>query len=238
MRIALVLKSGGDFTAAHVEDLRAQLARFTAREVIVLSDVAEVATHTLDYNWPGWWSKMELFRPDLGGDLFYLDLDTVITGPLDWLGGLVRPTMLRDFFHPANMASGVMYWPERARERLWNAFVRDAHGVMRLNRRGGDQRFIGSVMRGRVDYFQDREPGQVCSYKVDCRFRGVPDGASLVCFHGQPRPWGRAALADHAFQVSLKRRLQPPSLSSESAAPQSPGRAVAPIRPASFSVVD
>ncbi|EFO2868674.1 hypothetical protein IH240_004512, partial [Escherichia coli] len=45
-----------------------------------------VETAPLFYNWPGWWAKMELFNPDhpvIGKeDLFYLDIDTVITGDL------------------------------------------------------------------------------------------------------------------------------------------------------------
>nr|WP_145924153.1 hypothetical protein [Halomonas elongata] len=35
----------------------------------------------LAHGWPGWWSKLELFRPH-GGDLLYLDLDTVVRGDL------------------------------------------------------------------------------------------------------------------------------------------------------------
>ena len=34
-------------------------------------------------NWPGWWSKIELFRPDLpSGIILYLDLDTTIINDL------------------------------------------------------------------------------------------------------------------------------------------------------------
>ena len=45
-------------------------------------------------NWPGWWSKVELFRPDIPcGRTLYLDLDTYIVGSLkpilDFEGDLV-----------------------------------------------------------------------------------------------------------------------------------------------------
>lgn len=38
----------------------------------------------LDYEWPGWWSKMELHRPDLPeGRTLYIDLDTTIVKNID-----------------------------------------------------------------------------------------------------------------------------------------------------------
>jgi len=46
------------------------------------------------YNWPGWWSKMELFRPDLPcGRTLYMDLDSRVVSSLqpilDYEGDLV-----------------------------------------------------------------------------------------------------------------------------------------------------
>jgi len=43
-----------------------------------------VETIPLKHEYPGWWSKVELFRPDLPveGRLLYLDLDTLIVGDL------------------------------------------------------------------------------------------------------------------------------------------------------------
>jgi hypothetical protein len=44
-----------------------------------------VETITLKHNWPGWWSKLELFRPGVfeeGDRVFYLDLDSVIVRDL------------------------------------------------------------------------------------------------------------------------------------------------------------
>jgi len=36
------------------------------------------------HNWPGWWAKMELFRPDLPcGRIFFTDLDTFIVNSLE-----------------------------------------------------------------------------------------------------------------------------------------------------------
>ena len=40
----------------------------------------------LQHHWPGWWSKLELFRPDLFGKedrVLYLDLDVVVVASLE-----------------------------------------------------------------------------------------------------------------------------------------------------------
>ena len=43
------------------------------------------------------------------------------------------------------------------------------------------------------DYLQDDFPGKLVSYKADCLNKetgkvNIPAGASIVCFHGKPRP--------------------------------------------------
>ena len=67
----------------------------------LLSDVPVdgVETIPLQHDWPGWFAKFELFRPDIEGDLLYFDIDTVITGDLKQLE-VGQTTMLSDFYHP------------------------------------------------------------------------------------------------------------------------------------------
>lgn len=53
-----------------------------------LANVSDVPGYIpLHHDWPGWWSKIELFRPDLpfdeGERLLYLDLDTLIIRGLE-----------------------------------------------------------------------------------------------------------------------------------------------------------
>jgi len=50
----------------------------------------------------------------------------------------------------------------------------------------GDQGFLNSVLK--PELWQKVLPGKVVSYKVDCQ-NAIPDEASVVCFHGKPRPW-------------------------------------------------
>lgn len=88
MKIALVLRSGGDYNASDVQWLVNQLPK--GYEIICLTDlkrlhVPGVKVVPLINQWQkcrGWWAKIELFRPDITDDLFYLDLDTVIAGDI------------------------------------------------------------------------------------------------------------------------------------------------------------
>ena len=91
MRIVTVLKSRGtfgpsEFQPVHVKALQRQVEKWAPfAQFTCLSDVPVegVECVPLKRNWPGWWSKLELFDPELGGDFLFTDLDTLIVGPLD-----------------------------------------------------------------------------------------------------------------------------------------------------------
>lgn len=182
MRKACVLRSGGDFNAAHVQWLAAQVPG-----IVCLSDVdvPGVETIRLRTDWPGWWAKMEMFGPSLDGDVLMIDLDTVVR---DLPALPDRTTVLRDFTRPDLIGSGLMFVTAQDRARVWEAFNRDPAGAMAsCNRwpRWGDQGFL-------MDHLADAQRWQdiakVYSFKVHCR-NGLPDDAQVVCFHGKPRPW-------------------------------------------------
>ena len=118
LTVACVLKSGGTYTPEWVGRLRAGVKRHLPREhmFVCLSDVDVPSMRIpLEHDWPGWWSKMELFR--LPGPILYFDLDTAIVGSLsdiaDYIAEAKAPfTMLRDFYAPSHRGSGVMAWPD------------------------------------------------------------------------------------------------------------------------------
>lgn len=199
VRVALVLRSGGEYRPEHVRALVAQIERYLPGVgVVCLSDVEVPCERVpLKYGWRSWWSKLELFRPDVAGDLLYIDLDTVIVGDLSELASLGRTTLLSDFYYPERPASGLMYLAESDRAKVWAAWIADPKAAMHKCMRHGDQQFIGEVLHD-AQRFQDVLPGRVVSYKVHVakglnkRSIGdgtVPAGASVVCFHGRPRPW-------------------------------------------------
>jgi len=141
-------------------------------------------------NFPGWWSKLELFRPDVfTGPVLYVDLDTLPCGPLaDMAGHTLDFAMLSDVWEPTVAQSGVMAWiPGETSARVWDVFVESPRDRMRAFR--GDGEFIRSVADP-VTRLQDVFPGRIAGFKVR-RPRGIipepPRGASLVVAHGDPR---------------------------------------------------
>ncbi len=189
----MVLRSGGEYTPAHVARLAGQISEhLPGAEIVCLSDVPVPCTRiSLDHDWPGWWAKLECYRPDIEGDLLYFDLDTSIVGPLAAIATTTELTVMSDAYRPERVQSSIMFLPQEKRAQIWQAFTADPvfhmkHGNTRDN--WGDQGFLNTFW-GRTARRWDRAlPGQVVSYKVHCR-KGVPEGARVVVFHGKPRPW-------------------------------------------------
>jgi len=137
-------------------------------------------TAICDSRWKGYWCKMPLF--ELGVDFLYADLDTVIVGEIPQPTEL---TILRDFYRPDLGQSGFMYVTADAAREAWREWIKDPDKVM--SRYRGDGEFLRDVWSG-YRYWQDDYPGKVVSYKVHCQGSGPPKGASVICYHGHPRP--------------------------------------------------
>lgn len=195
MRVVTVLRSGGEYDASHVTALQDQVLRHQPDAMFQcltdLRSIPGVDTLPLLYDWPGWWSKLELFRPDLSGDLLFMDLDTVVVGPLEDIGKVRGLTILRDFYRPQGLQSALMFLPETDRAEVWARWRVNPERHMQIARRG-DQGFLEQVWLHTAARWQDRVPGQIVSYKADLRGRASeapPPGVRVVCFHGRPRPW-------------------------------------------------
>lgn len=198
LTIACVLKTGGDYGPRHVMALAAGLRKHFKKRYrfVCLADthVKECERIPLIHKWPGWWSKIELFRPGLfQGPVLYMDLDTVITGDISELAaGPHKFTMLHSFSTPKNAGSGVMAWTGDL-SKIYGAFKEAPQKWMdacQTHEMWGDQGFIFKHAPA-PDYWQDRFPGQIVSYKKNCVDNGgkAPAGARIVCYHGKPRPW-------------------------------------------------
>ena len=195
MRVALVLRSGGEYRRLDVGKLVHGILAFSPMaEIVCLADTDVPCERiALRHDWPGWWAKMELFAPWVSGDLLYFDLDTVIAGDLSDIAAVRGLTLLRDFYRPDGLGSGMMFLPESDRAEIWNAWISDPQRHMhecRTREKWGDQGFLEGFWHDRADRWQDVLPGQVVSYKVHVRQSGeVPADARVVAFHGRPRPW-------------------------------------------------
>lgn len=173
-----VLRSGGDYGPEHVRWLAKQVPG-----LVCLSDVPVqgVETVPMRYGFPGWWSKIELCSDAFDGDLMYFDLDTVVFD----VPKVDKTTVLRDFYYPETMGSGLMYIAQADKARVFEDFMRQPSLHMRRHSVGGDQAFLQQHI-GDCQKWQD--VAKVVSFKVHCQ-SGVPEGTQVVCFHGQPRPW-------------------------------------------------
>jgi len=190
LTIACVLRSGGIYSPDWVARLHRQAARFAPpHRFVCLSDalVPEVETIRLLHDWPGWWAKLELFRPALfSGTVLYFDLDTILVDDIAALGGFDGGIgLLRDFYRPTGLGSGVMAWNGQEVAQLYHRFASEAGAW--FSNPGGDQAFIEAALPG-AQRLQDRFPGKIVSYKVDGCAAGPPAGAAVICFHGAPKP--------------------------------------------------
>ena len=193
LKIATVLKCGGEYVERHVHALRDQCKKHVPwADFICLSDGhPECKTIPLVYDYPGWWSKMELFK--LHGPILYMDLDTVVTGSCDhWLHQIEneRFVILRNISrdpkdpNPA-FGSGIMYW---SGDMSWMLDKYKEQGCPE-QLGGGDQKFMENNFEGDFSYFQDFTD-DVVSFKRMIRTNKFPlYKTSIVYFHGNPRPW-------------------------------------------------
>lgn len=141
------------------------------------------------FGFSSWWAKMWLFSPyafALGERVLYIDLDTLIVGPLDDIAAYDGPfALLEDLFFPGQWGSGLMSWVvnERTRE-LYRRYVELSYPVTDPR---GDQGFLmDHLPRDYVDLWQDVCPAQIQSYKAAGGI--LLPTTRVVCFHGRPRP--------------------------------------------------
>lgn len=188
-------KKNGDYGIDYVQKLYEAFQEHTDMELssfVCLSDDEGVPNQVeLKYNWEGWWSKMELFRPEFTDDIFYIDLDTVIKGYfqplLDKCETIRKPIMLSDFYFRERLASGVMWLPVEYRADIWERWIKDPEAIMRECGHYGDQKFIGEVYKDHAVRFQSIT-NEIISYKAHVK-KGLAKGdETIICYHGKPRP--------------------------------------------------
>jgi len=190
--VACVLRSGGDFDEQYVDRLRRNIARHLpiAHDFVCLTDVPAALnckTILLKHNWPGWWSKIELFRPDLFKEysrVLFFDLDTIAVGDLSGL--VAQPckfAMLRGFRNPKRRGSGVMVWEGD------HSFIYQNLMGKSLDKDDWDQlHILRELKQAKQEPSVIQDMANVVSYKWDVIDGVVPVGTKIVCFHGQPRP--------------------------------------------------
>jgi hypothetical protein len=191
--VICVLRSGGpDYGPQNVAALQRSLARHSKARLVCFSDVDVPCERIpLIHDWPGWWSKLEIFRFSYPRPVLYVDLDTTFVddpAPL-WRESF---TMLERVGRPGDVGSGVMSFAGDY-SYLYRAFDPSRHiKEYSTTAKWGDQSFIRDQLKVRPDRF----PASLCaSYKHHCTDYGkrpfsIPDpDTRVVYFHGKPRPW-------------------------------------------------
>lgn len=201
--IALVLKTGGDtYDHRYVNTLAANIRKNVSLKfnLAVLTDNSDGLNPNLvdeiiplKHNYHGWWSKIELFRPDIfTGRVFYMDLDTVVVNNIDEMVKFNSMFAgIRDLYHHTFLQTGVMSWDSAHNHQLYEDFVPRSKMIM-AQYREGDAKWIRENLYN-YDYLPDEFPGRIVSYKAHCLNKStgdvkIPKDASIVCFHGKPRP--------------------------------------------------
>ena len=189
--VACVYKTGGAFTSEYVHRLSENVMTHAHRDhrFVCLTDSkehlpGEVIPLTEDL--PGWWSKLELFK-EYRGRVVYFDLDTILTDSIKPLLDYDGPmALLKDLWEPNNkLSTGVMAWNSPVQ---FLTPTDEEKAKIRANPRVMDEyHVVGKLEQAKwhIDVVQDIV--KVASYKWECK-DGVPEGTSVVCFHGKPRP--------------------------------------------------
>jgi len=175
--IVTVLRQSAEFQPWQVQVLAGQVAKWAPPNTrfVCLSDVdvPGVETIPLKYDWPGWWAKLEVFRPDLDlGNFLLTDIDNAIVGPLDDILKADRVTM------QVGGWNALAYYPEEVRAKVWDDFITDPARHMEVwkfdadyVREGcadyGDAGYLSAWLQcnptpsqREADYWEDLYPGQ------------------------------------------------------------------------------
>lgn len=208
INIVLVLRTEGDFSMQDafllITHLRAKWESKTPYKITVLTDTVQEPQELVGFTlmpfpvhaWKGWWSKMNLFAPQLQSlrPFLYMDLDTAVIGNVAVLipeskvleNSLI---MLEDFYKPKHLASGVMWIPNgRKTDLIWEKWL-GYNSTTKKQKYRGDQNFIEAVTS--ADVFWQRLTNLIVSFKplphpIKWRYE-KPNTATLCCFHGNPR---------------------------------------------------
>lgn len=205
MQVYTTLRSGGEFLPKHVQVLAREVLKWsppgTTFSCLSDIDIPGVDTRPLKTDWPTWWAKMELCGPEITGDLLFMDIDTVVVGPID--GFLTGP------FTTFRGCGALHLWSRADRDVIWDIFRPNAERI--IEEYWGEDIFLRAVWTGQFSLpktfadtakdklacgaqYEDVLPGQLLYRGKKSAFdppRPIVLGSDtrLIMFQGVPRPW-------------------------------------------------
>lgn len=144
------------------------------------------------FKWQGCLPKLWVYSPDAGleGQVLLLDLDNVVVGDLAdmaaYRGPICARARLPEWDKGKRLLDGDMIsFDTKFAKELWKRIEGQQHKIEHAT--GGRERFFIAHNAPEGEVWQEVCPGQVVSFKHHCR-DGLPEGARVVSFHGDPRP--------------------------------------------------
>jgi hypothetical protein len=197
--VICVLKSGGIYKPLDVDKLRNQVSRHLSipHEFICLSDVeVNCRRIALQHDWPGWWSKIELFKPDvITFKTVYLDLDMVILDDFAELFDCQHDfAMMHNFNRSGYPSSTLMFFNGKAPVDVYKKFVVNPQHWIQYHKENqdgpyiGDQAFVWDSLDRNVALLDTKQYG-IKSYRKQILSAGVvPAKTKIVSFAGRYKP--------------------------------------------------
>jgi hypothetical protein len=200
--IVLVLKSGKDFSFRDVELIARHIHGKWGSEVkpriICLWDKASVSYDLgniefipLTNSWPGTWSRMQLYSPEMEQyrPFLYIDLDTAIFNSLEHIFDLIKDTSkyiaLEDFWQKGELATPLVWFPAQSDKirKVWEAWQKVKNNGLGFRM----DYFLRKAIK--ADIFWQQLTNTIYDFKPHrgVNLTSIPPDANLVCFHGKPR---------------------------------------------------
>ena len=176
----LLVRQGTKYGPEYPRMLKRQIKETSGLDTLILGDQDD-ADIQLEYRWPGWFSKLELFRPDLDKPFIYIDLDSYVLGDISEVTTDFR--LIAREWHPNVQDCGrgqSSFMCLNETQDIWEKWKERPGSWMREFR--GDQKFLEKF---EWDYVQDFYPDLIGSYKFHNREIPVH---RIVTFHGKPKP--------------------------------------------------
>lgn len=188
--IKTVLKSSGKYKAEHVYRIQRHIREHVkiAYKLVCYSDIEFPFTgeiRPLLHFWPGYWSKIEMFKEV--EESFYIDLDMSICGDIsDIVARRSKFCALRNMTPRIHgIGSALMKW-EGDHRYIYDNFKANPRLHMDMNSRLGtaylgDQGFIYREVPD-IELFQDLFPGRIERFDEK-------RGADIKVYYGKWKPW-------------------------------------------------
>jgi hypothetical protein len=133
----------------------------------------------------GWWAKMELCRPDIKGRVHYLDLDTIITGNIDFFLNETESLLYEDWLYEDQKESAVFVLNEEERKTVWDFWSKDPR--FHMFNFFGDGRVYNFTIGKSLGTIQGKHPGKLFTWKKTDK-KSLQPGCKILSFSGKPKP--------------------------------------------------